>query len=168
MNNEKRFYITKEEFLSNMEEFKQATSTGLINHPIKELNGFSVKLLQKTNDKKFTGTYATWSDVLIWMKIKYPNHFFVVKDVKGNDIIGQLFINGDLQMETLLSTEIYSSGHKEKSEALVLRVYTKLVAMVTGFGIDLWNDKYFSANNQMKKNSTSKKKITFGGENYGV
>lgn len=162
--NKERFFITKDEFLKNIDEFKRAVNEGL-----KDLDGFKVTIYttqkkSKDESKVVDLHYATWSDILIWMKLRYPNHIFTVKQVTTDDVICQLYINGDLQMETLLSAEVYTkSNTKESKEKIVQRVYVKLVAMVTGFGIELWNDKYFVYNNQPKKSTTTttRKKINF-------
>lgn len=169
MNNEEkkdRFFITKDEFLKNIDEFKKAVNEGL-----KDLNDFKITLYvnkresKKDDSKSVDLYYATWSDILIWMKLRYPNHVFTVKQITLDDVVCQLYINGDLQMETLLSAETFSkSNTKETKEKIVQRVYVKLVAMVTGFGIELWNDRYFAYNNQPKKTTsttTNKKKISF-------
>lgn len=167
MNNEEkkdRFFITKEEFLKNIDEFKKAVNEGL-----KDLDGFKVNIYttqkkSKDESKSVDLHYATWSDILIWMKLRYPNHVFTVKQITLDDVVCQLYINGDLQMETLLSAETYTkSNTKESKEKIVQRVYVKLVAMVTGFGIELWNDKYFVYNNKKQTTSTTtnKKKISF-------
>lgn len=95
--------------------------------------------------------YINWVKVHQWMKKFYPSNKFFVTDISPKNFVkGKLLIEGWNMGELSLSLNLKvvtnkKTGDKfekqETPEQLQMRVYVKLVANITGFGLHLWHEK---------------------------
>lgn len=132
---EERFYISFEEWTKNKDYCKEVVSK-------------NPKLLQKKATKGgFSGDYLNWLIVWKWMKKNYPDFVFEINEIEVHKEIsgwikGTLIIKNVSMGTFVLTMETFkkSNGefYQETPEQLQMRIFVKLVANITGFGIHLW------------------------------
>lgn len=130
-----QFFIDFETWTKNKEECK-------------ELIKRNPQVLQKKATKGgFSGDYLNWLIVWKWLKKNYPDFIFETKEIETNKEISgwikaSLTINGKMLGTLSLTLETFKKAngeyYQETPEQLQMRIFVKLVANITGFGIHLW------------------------------
>lgn len=129
------FKITYEEWKNNREE------------AIKLIEKNPRYLKSRTTKGNFTGDYFNWLVVWRWLKSKYEDFVFETTKIElGSEVSGyikgKLTINNKVLGELSLNLESFKKSdgtyYQETAEQLQMRVFVKLVANITGFGIHLW------------------------------
>ena len=99
-------------------------------------------LTKKTTGKGFAADYMTWTKVWLWVSKKYDNDFeFKVLEVGEEHVLATLRVLGSestlgLKLESFIKRD--GKVHKETIEQVQMRIFVKLVANITGFGLNLW------------------------------
>ena len=100
-------------------------------------------LVEKETGNGFKAKYMTWTKVWLWVAKKYDNDFeFTVLEVGEEHVLANLRVKNSkatlgLKLETFVNKRT-GKTHKETIEQVQMRIFVKLVANITGFGLNLW------------------------------